>query len=229
MSTKSVVVNRKGEIVRAARELFFEHGYNEVSIQQIIDRIGIAKGTFYHHFESKDALLDAVTLQVSDMGWESIRRVADDNHLSAVEKFNAVFGASRDWKLSNKRETLAVYEAMTMPGNLPFRVRFSELQKDRLTGVLTKAVEEGIREGSMNTAFPAEAARASVAIAENMMLRVLELLAIKDDPQRCRREVEQLVEGSQDAVERVLGVESGELVLVRMEDMMRWFDSLPDG
>jgi AcrR family transcriptional regulator len=228
MNAKSVVVNRKGEIVRAARELFFEHGYNQVSIQQIIDRIGIAKGTFYHHFDSKDALLDAVTLQVSDMGWESIRQVVEDNHLSALEKFSAVFGASRDWKLSNKRETLAVYKAMTMAENLPFRVRFSELQKERLTKVLAKVVEEGIREGSMDTAFPAEAARASVAITETMMLRVLELLSVKEDPDHCRRQVEQLVEGSQDAVERVLGVESGELVLVRMEDMMRWFGSLPE-
>lgn len=55
-------------ILRAAHELFFEHGFHAVGIDQIIARVGCTKSTFYNHFESKEALiLDVLKLQ--DCAW----------------------------------------------------------------------------------------------------------------------------------------------------------------
>ena len=53
---------RRNEILDAAQHLFYSKGYDEPSIQEIIDAVGIAKGTFYHHFESKQELLDHLIL-----------------------------------------------------------------------------------------------------------------------------------------------------------------------
>lgn len=44
-------------ILGAAVDLFAEHGYDGTSVSQVIDRAGVAKGGFYHHFASKEALL----------------------------------------------------------------------------------------------------------------------------------------------------------------------------
>ena len=44
-------------ILAAAVELFAEHGYDGTSVAQVIGRAGVAKGGFYHHFASKEALL----------------------------------------------------------------------------------------------------------------------------------------------------------------------------
>ncbi len=56
------------KIIRAAQELFFDHGFHAVGIDQIIARVGCTKSTFYNHFESKEALiLDVLKLQ--DDSW----------------------------------------------------------------------------------------------------------------------------------------------------------------
>ena len=48
--------SKRDELVEVASKLFYEQGYNNTGVQQIISAAGIAKGTFYSHFKSKEAL-----------------------------------------------------------------------------------------------------------------------------------------------------------------------------
>lgn len=52
--------NTKSKIVSAAWKLFYDHGYNNTTIDEIIAESGTSKGSFYHYFESKDALLGSL-------------------------------------------------------------------------------------------------------------------------------------------------------------------------
>ena len=54
---------RREQILRTAEALFYAQGYEQTSVQDILDAIGISKGGFYHHFESKLDLLDAICQQ----------------------------------------------------------------------------------------------------------------------------------------------------------------------
>ena len=58
MNTKKS--NVKSRIVEAAWALFYEHGYDATTIEDIVLRSGTSKGSFYHYFESKDALLGSL-------------------------------------------------------------------------------------------------------------------------------------------------------------------------
>jgi AcrR family transcriptional regulator len=51
---------RMTEIINAAERLFAERGYDETPVEAIISEVGIAKGTFYHYFVSKEDILDAI-------------------------------------------------------------------------------------------------------------------------------------------------------------------------
>ena len=53
-------------LLDSAASLFVERGYDETSIDDIVQRTGCAKGTFYHHYESKLALLVALRKRVDD-------------------------------------------------------------------------------------------------------------------------------------------------------------------
>ena len=53
--------NIKGKIITAAWELFYEQGYEYTTIEEIIDKSGTSKGSFYHYFEGKDALLGSLS------------------------------------------------------------------------------------------------------------------------------------------------------------------------
>ena len=50
----------KSRIVSAAWKLFYEQGYEDTTIEEIIDESGTSKGSFYHYFEGKDALLGSL-------------------------------------------------------------------------------------------------------------------------------------------------------------------------
>lgn len=53
--------NTRGRIISAAWELFYEQGYEDTTVEEIIDRSATSKGSFYHYFDGKDALLSSLS------------------------------------------------------------------------------------------------------------------------------------------------------------------------
>lgn len=53
--------NTKGKIITAAWDLFYEQGYDYTTVEEIIEKSGTSKGSFYHYFEGKDALLGSLS------------------------------------------------------------------------------------------------------------------------------------------------------------------------
>ena len=53
--------NTKGKIVSAAWELFYEKGYDDTTVDEIVAKSGTSKGSFYHYFDSKDSLLSSLS------------------------------------------------------------------------------------------------------------------------------------------------------------------------
>lgn len=77
---------RKNEIIDTAQNLFMTKGYSACSVAEIIDAIGIAKGTFYHYFKSKEEVLDAIVDKGTDMIVNRIYKVLHDDKLDYIEK-----------------------------------------------------------------------------------------------------------------------------------------------
>lgn len=53
--------NTKGKIITSAWDLFYEQGYDDTTVEEIIEKSGTSKGSFYHYFEGKDALLGSLS------------------------------------------------------------------------------------------------------------------------------------------------------------------------
>jgi len=75
--------NTKGRIVAAAWKLFYEQGYDETTVEDIIAESNTSKGSFYHYFEGKDALLGSLSL-VFDEKYEQLQETMDAD-MGAVE------------------------------------------------------------------------------------------------------------------------------------------------
>ena len=54
--------NTKSKIVDAAWRLFYEQGYDDTTVEDIIEESGTSKGSFYHYFAGKDALLSSLSI-----------------------------------------------------------------------------------------------------------------------------------------------------------------------
>lgn len=76
--------NTKSKIVSAAWRLFYEQGYDDTTIEDIIEESGTSKGSFYHYFAGKDALLSSLSI-LFDEKYEEIEEKIDPE-MSAFDK-----------------------------------------------------------------------------------------------------------------------------------------------
>lgn len=68
--------NTRGRIISAAWKLFYENGYEETTIEDIVFESGTSRGSFYHYFEGKDALLGTLAY-VFDEKYEELKGTLD--------------------------------------------------------------------------------------------------------------------------------------------------------
>ncbi len=76
--SKKTARNTKGKIIVAAWKLFYEQGYDDTTIEEIIEESGTSKGSFYHYFTGKDALLSSLSYMF-DEKYEELIKELDDN------------------------------------------------------------------------------------------------------------------------------------------------------
>ena len=76
--------NTKGKIVSAAWQLFYRQGYDDTTIDEIVEASGTSRGSFYHYFEGKDALLSSLSY-LFDEKYEELMETMDMS-LSPIEK-----------------------------------------------------------------------------------------------------------------------------------------------
>lgn len=86
--------NTKGRIVSAAWKLFYEQGYEDTTIEDIVWESGTSKGSFYHYFDSKDALLSSLAYLFDEKYEELSDNITDDmNCIDALLYLNSeLFG-----------------------------------------------------------------------------------------------------------------------------------------
>jgi len=71
-------VERRREIMSKSSELFLSNGYDKTSVNTIVVELGIAKGTFYHYFKSKEEILCAILEESVEIYAEKIRKELND-------------------------------------------------------------------------------------------------------------------------------------------------------
>ena len=76
--------NTRGKIVSAAWQLFYEQGYEETPVEEIIETSQTSKGSFYHYFDGKDALLSTLS-DLFDEKYEALQETMDPD-MSAMDK-----------------------------------------------------------------------------------------------------------------------------------------------
>ncbi len=85
----ATVIGARERILAAAVDLFATQGYDATSVTQVVERAGLTKGGFYHHFASKDALLyevygDLITRQLERMDAILAQRMSPAQSLRAL-------------------------------------------------------------------------------------------------------------------------------------------------
>lgn len=143
---------RKNEIIDTAARLFVTKGYEKSSVNDILTAIGIAKGTFYHYFKSKEDVLDAVIGKTAGQIAEKVRKVAENPALTPEEKVMYVFLATR---VEGESEELMI-EGMHKAENALMHQKSLVAMVNVLNPILTDIIEEGVQKGVFVCAYPEE-------------------------------------------------------------------------
>ena len=77
--------NTKGKIISAAWKLFYDQGYDDTTVDEIVEESGTSKGSFYHYFDGKDALLSSLSF-LFDEKYEELKETLQGDD-SAIDQF----------------------------------------------------------------------------------------------------------------------------------------------
>lgn len=146
---------RRQQILDEARRLFLTRGYDATTVEDILAAVGIAKGTLYHHFASKEAILEAIVLRTSGEIAERVEVAAADPSLPAIARILTVISSARA-----SEEDIELAQQFRVPENTRFHLLSLQEVFIRLVPVLTRVVEDGVAAGELSTAD----ARSSVEV-----------------------------------------------------------------
>ena len=144
---------RKKEILDAAEKLFAERGYEAATVNDILDAVKIAKGTFYYYFKSKEDVLDALIDRRISEGVEKAEQIAA-SPLPTIQKIIEIMMAQKPQNQIQENFTSVLHEK----DNAKMHQKSITQYVLRLSPCLGKVVREGIEAGIFSTPFPNESA-----------------------------------------------------------------------
>jgi len=147
---------RKEEIIKAARALFQSKDYDKTTMQELIERLNIAKGTLYHYFSSKQELLEAVVVNIVDEELkrkEELLNSSDVKNLKAMEKLTILI-TSDDIADENDQ----ILENLHHAENAEMHSKQLGQYINKLAPMYASVFAQGCEEGVFNIVNPLECA-----------------------------------------------------------------------
>jgi len=154
---------RKSEILDTAERLFTTKGYNQTTILDILNEIGIAKGTFYYYFKSKEEVMDAIIMRIINADVAIATKIAGTPGIPAIEKLFQILMAQKPQRGGGKEKML---EQFHQPSNAEMHQKSLVQSILQITPILTQVIEQGISENIITTDYPQETVEFLLASAQ---------------------------------------------------------------
>ena len=186
---------RKQELLRIAYKQFLQKGYEETSVDDIIAEAGIAKGTYYYYFETKEQMLEEVIGMMIGQETEAARQIVQAQ-LPVHQKIAGIIAFLRP-----SREEEPIEGALMRPENSMMHRRVRSRLVEIVVPLLSQVVEEGIRQG--------------VFACDNIPERVRMLLTVSSETFDEGRFTDRDVAVFVDMTEKLLGARAGTMGFIR--------------
>ena len=153
-------------ILDTAQRLFLEKGYEQTTIQDIIDNLGgLTRGAIYHHFKSKEEIIDAVTDRMffANNPFEAVR---DRKDLNGLQKLREAIRLNQ----SDRERTNLTVQSIPISKNPRLLMEMINSNRKILTPYYQELLEEGNRDGSIHTEYAKEIAELMPLLTSLWML-----------------------------------------------------------
>lgn len=185
---------RRNEIIDTAEELFLSKGYEKATINDILKQIGIAKGTFYHYFKSKEEVMDAVIMRVV----EKDRIIAQEVLKADASSLDKILLFLQQQSAANNEQKSELLEHFHHTENALMKQRALEGTLQYVCPVLAEIIEEGNQRGEFTVEYPLESIQFLIAGIQALS----DENVIGEDPASIERKLFSFVE----FIFRILGI-----------------------
>jgi len=214
---------RRNEFIACAQKLFYSKGYGSTSVNDIVSEVGVAKGTFYYYFDTKQAVLEALVDGLTAQSLTVYEAIVADDALSATEKWTRTVQVIGDWKIERRAELLILARMLQTDENVLLRYKLRRQAVRMAAPQLAKIIAQGIEEGVFETAYAEETAEIIYAVSNAFSETITDILLNPDgydDPAALAR---RKIGAVQTAIERVLGAAPGSLPVIDEQQFAAWF------
>ncbi len=207
---------RRNEILDVARQMIYTKGYDQMSIQDLLDALKISKGAFYHYFDSKQSLLDGLIGRMLDQADQVLQPIVDDKELSAIEKMQRYFDTGGRWKVTQKAFVLSLLRVWYTDANALMRQKQESAVSKRTAPMLAEIIRQGMAEGVFTTKYPDQFGCMIVGLSRGFEDTIAELLLAEKPPPDALERLETVVGAYSESMERILGAPAGSLPVGEM-------------
>jgi AcrR family transcriptional regulator len=214
---------RREAFLDVAQRLVQTKGYEAMSIQDLLDELDASKGAFYHYFDSKQALLEAVVERFADSGIAALSPVLDNADLPALRKLEGIFSGIARFKAERKELVLRIMEVWNSDGNAIVREKLRRLTERIMIPLLSVVIRQGIDEGVIDAVSPDETATVLVSLMQGFGQQASDQFIARQAGTISFEVVQRSVAANTRAFERILGVPEGSLTLTDEPTLRFWF------
>ena len=147
------------KILDVSMQLFLEKGYEHTSIQDIVNHLGgLSKGAIYHHFKSKEDILDGVMnklYQNNDNELDHLRLLEKDSSMTGLQKLQALFTTALE---SPRQDDMFQMAPDFLKNPQMLAMQIEGIYTESVPHFVHPIIEEGIADGSIKTDYPKELA-----------------------------------------------------------------------
>jgi AcrR family transcriptional regulator len=221
---------RRAELLDRASGLFLRHGYDNVSLNDLIADAGVSKGAFYHWFASKDALIAALAERSAREAFGGLEDAVGGCDGDALARLNAVLQAGFDVNMKmGGPEQLAAMVSLLRPDNAQLYGRILAVEEALYLPLLTRLISNGVADGVFDTFDPEGVADMIYGLAARTNSSILDVLQATDKSAR-ERAIDSLttrfrLHGL--AIDRILGLPDGSITTLTRAQVEAMVAALP--
>lgn len=214
---------RREAFVEAAQRLMQTKGWEQMSIQDVLDALEASRGAFYHYFDSKQALLEAVIDRMVEAGLASVQPIVEDPDLPAATKLVRLFSGIGRWKTDRRDLILAFLNVWVSDHHAVVREKFRHKLVRRFVPVLARIVQQGMDERSFHVESADDTARVLMMLIQGLQDEATDLFVARQANTIAYEDVEARFAAYASAFERLLGVEAGSISLIDRPILQAWY------
>ena len=212
---------RRQAILDTAEALFFERGYEETSVQDILDAMELSKGGFYHHFESKMAVLEAVSARRAEKKFTQAARELRASSLGALEKLNRLFLLVNLFEREQPEFVAMVLNVCFRGGDAALLRCIREVTLTQLGPLMDEIIAQGVRDGVFYTRQMGGVGRLLLLLAHDVEDEAARLLVEGEGRPESVVAVVDVLNVYRDSVELLLNAPYGSVRLFDVDRVLR--------